>query len=236
MEASTAHTRMNELSARIAAGLIGLEKGDLDLEALDALCDDLRELNERMIVLRHAARVEHVRGESGLDAAAEVEGQPIEVPTPDPRQITLIEAIESEKKAKKERREQRVTATIIASEPAPNPIPAPAPAQQPLFKLMPPSPSPAPAKKASLAQKLEHAPIADLQKVIVLSQKFWFINELFSKDASAYERTIKQLNTASGLEEARAIMRTEVEERSKKKLNEEAMAQLAELIERRFGK
>jgi hypothetical protein len=43
-----------------------------------------------------------------------------------------------------------------------------------------------------------------------------------------------QLNAAGGLEEARAIVRSEVEQRSKKKPNEEALAQLIDLVERRF--
>lgn len=258
MEAGSAFDRLDDLIDRIADRLGELNAGALDLEKLEELCDDARELNERLIVLRHRARVEKVRGKGGE--------RPI-----DPRQINLIQAIEHEKhmrRAKREEKRRAAEAAATASHglvaepgpapPTPGPVtstvgvgtvdakpPLPGPAggpreKEPPFRLMPPPPErparpaiPSPGK-ITVAEKLEHAPITDLPKAIVLSQKFWFINEIFGKDASTYEKAIKRINTAGGLEEAFAILEGEMQGRMKKGLNEEALTELKELIQRRF--
>jgi hypothetical protein len=257
MEGGSAFDRLDDLIDRIGDRLAELNAGALDLERLEQLCDDARELNERLIVLRHRARVEKVRGRGGE--------RPI-----DPRQINLIQAIEHEKEARRAKRmEKKLTAEAaarqhdVAAEPQspviaaaagapppegpPGPIPpskkvgksSTQPREVP-FRLVPPAPDrpsrPAstPAK-ATVADKLEHAPIADLAKAIVLSQKFWFINELFGRDASAYDKTIKRLNAAGGLEEALSILQEDVTGKQKKSPNDAALAELMDLIQRRFS-
>ncbi|NQX91903.1 MAG: hypothetical protein HRT74_07245 [Flavobacteriales bacterium] len=55
---------------------------------------------------------------------------------------------------------------------------------------------------ATLAEKLEKTPIADLKSAISLNRKFQFINVLFDGDADKYENAIQQLNTNQTADEA----------------------------------
>jgi hypothetical protein len=49
----------------------------------------------------------------------------------------------------------------------------------------------------SLAQKLEHDPIADLKRAISLNQRFQFSKELFKGNNQDYELAIDKLNSSS---------------------------------------
>ncbi len=86
---------------------------------------------------------------------------------------------------------------------------------------------------ASVGEKLERSPIADLGKAVALSQKFWFVAELFSGDRNAYERAIDELNKAAGREEAKAYLKEEVVGKLKNPPGEDVLAAFNELIERR---
>jgi hypothetical protein len=85
----------------------------------------------------------------------------------------------------------------------------------------------------SVGEKLERAPIADLGKAVALSQKFWFVAELFGGDRNAYERAIDQLNKAAGRDEAKAFLQEEVVGKLKNPPGEDVLAAFNELIERR---
>lgn len=92
-----------------------------------------------------------------------------------------------------------------------------------------------PAKKqGSLAERLEHAPVTDLQKAITLSQKFWFMAELFGGQKERYDRTITAINNAADLAAAQAIVQREVLEAAPKPPGEEVLGSFNELVERRF--
>ena len=202
---------LTSLSARI--GRMGA--GSLDLEGLELAAEEVRELGERLIVLRHKAREKFVASRAPIDpgstpnAPMQVvhEGGPIRLetqPLEGPRQITLIEAIEDQKGKKKK----------------------PKPAEEAIET---------PKKgRASVADKLSHAPISDLGKAIALSQKFWFTAELFGKDASTYERMVKRINGAGSLDDARVIVDSEVLAKLKKPPADDALNAFLELVERRF--
>lgn len=197
------------LAALVAAlsGRIGeLEKGTLDLDGLEKAAEEARELHEHLVVLRHKAREEKVKGARVPAPPPVSEPPPIRLdvssPLGDPRQITLIEAIEHEKQVKKEKRAAARSERAAA----------------------PPSPSPSTAPR----------PVKDLMRSIPISEKFWFIAELFGKDAGAYERTIRSIDAAQGLEAAQAIVRSEVLEKLTKPPAEDVMTAFQDRIQRRF--
>ena len=95
-------------------------------------------------------------------------------------------------------------------------------------------PAPAPAKGPSLAEKLEHAPIADLGKAITLSQKFLFLAELFGGQNTAYDQAIKTINGHASVAEAKAYLDNEVLANVKKAPDPDALASFMDLVERRF--
>jgi hypothetical protein len=98
-----------------------------------------------------------------------------------------------------------------------------------------PSEGAAPATKApSLAEKLEHAPIADLGKAITLSQKFQFLAELFSGQKEVYEQAITHINGAKAFDEAKRYVDNEVLAKLRKSPDPDTVTSFMDLVERRF--
>ncbi len=96
------------------------------------------------------------------------------------------------------------------------------------------APAPAPTKGPSLAEKLEHAPIADIGKAITLSQKFLFLAELFGGRTEDYNKAIDTINGHKAFEEAKRYLDGEVLVHLKKAPDPEALASFLDLMERRF--
>ncbi len=221
------YRKMSELMAALAESERALTAGTLGLEGLDAACSNARELYERLVVLRHKARESALAGggsrqEAKADDAgparqstvAEAEPEPADIrldtrPLETPhRQTSLIEAIEATQEE------------------------APAPSGGSKTKA---APAKASAKQATLAEKLEKAPVADLPKAISLSHKFWFVAELFNGDRIAYEKTVVLLNTMEDGEAARQYVQGEVIAKLKKPADPEALGTFMDLIDRRFA-
>ncbi|MBL7962737.1 MAG: hypothetical protein JNM31_02730 [Flavobacteriales bacterium] len=245
MSDTPAYLTMRELLRAIDQRLGDLDNGRLRVDGLEALTEDSRQLYERLVVLRHQALLRQMQGGEGASAIVAAEPQPIRLDTK-PRQISLIDAIqESEPTAPSHtepagpERSRGAEVRPPSSSTAETPAKATRPSHTEPVEVRPQSPSTgeAPAKvaqPATVASRLEQAPIADLGKAIAISQKFWFINELFGRDASAYETAIKRINTSGGVEEARAFIHTEVVTKLKKAPEEEALTTFMELVERRF--
>lgn len=218
--------KMEDLVDALSTAAGGLSKGSLGLEGLESACEDARELYERLVVLRHKAR--EVRQKPAVvsepapprpakaePAAPEVKApEPIRLDTrPDaavPRQTSLIEAIEEE--------------TVEAPKAAP--------------KTSAKSAAAAASKPAdaapTLAETLGKAPITDLSRSIALSQKFWFVAELFNGDRILYDRSIETINRMEGLDQARNYIQQEVLAKLGKPAGEEALNTFMDLVERRF--
>lgn len=128
-----------------------------------------------------------------------------------------------------------------AEAPTPNEPPTPAaevPKPPPPPKPRPPKVSPVKEKQEqpiSVADKMEHAPVADLRKAIALSQKFWFVAELFGGERDRYEKAIDAINAMNNKEEAEAYMRTEIVGKLPKPPGEEVSATFTDLLQRRFS-
>lgn len=217
MSTSNGFRSMSELIDDLRRAEEGLRRGDLSLEALDASCGNARELYERLVVLRHKAR-EARHAKAAPPPPPPTPPQPEAPPAPSirldtrpaaPRQTTLEEAIAEQQ----------------PPQPAAPPPPAPAA----------PAKAPAPRPGESVAEKLERSRIADLGKAISLSDKFWFIKELFGGDAKAYEQGIAALNAASDLRSAEQWLQDEALSRLQTKPDPEALEVFHELLERRFA-
>ncbi|MCB0810934.1 MAG: hypothetical protein KDB96_16770, partial [Flavobacteriales bacterium] len=99
----------------------------------------------------------------------------------------------------------------------------------------------APAKPAAkadgpptLKEKLEQTPLPDLAKGISLSDKFWFVAELFGGDRVAFEQGVETLNGRKDLADAQGYLKAEVLGKLKKAPDEEALAAFQELLQRRY--
>ena len=106
----------------------------------------------------------------------------------------------------------------------------------PIVAPKPPRPRtvlPAEERPITVADKMEHAPVADLRKVIALSQKFWFVAELFSGERDRYEKTIDALNAMESFGPANAYLESEVLAKLPKQPGEVADT-FRELLKRRY--
>lgn len=200
---------MEQLLARLREAIASLAAGSLDEAGLHAATEDARALYERLVVLRHKHRERQVAEPAPPPPelpAMRLDTRPAEAP---PRQTSLIDAI-----AETERTDEPV--------PAPEP-PAPAPI---------PAPIPAPAA-TSLSDRMEHAPVKDLHKAIALSQKFWFVAELFDGQRDRYEKAVDALNACRTLVDARKYLETEVLAKVRRTPDPEAVKAMEDLLERR---
>ncbi len=214
---------MNELIRSLQQAMARLELGKLGLDELEQATLNAQAIYERFVVLRHKGREAAVL--SARPHAPEVaeppppatvdeampplrlDTRPHEVP---PQQTSLIDAIAETE----------------------NPTPRPK-AEAPL-----PPAKPVPRKEAervlTVADKMGHAPVQDLAKAISLSQKFWFVTELFGGDRKRYDEALQALNAKTSLEEAMNYLREEVTAKLATPPGEEVTATFHELLQRRF--
>ena len=239
--------RMHLLWDSVRNALRDLDAGKLDLAGLDHACADAQALYERLVVLRHKARESKnplavpppaVKEPPPVIALPELpnmrlDTRPPEVPI---RQTSLIDAIA----------ETEVPATTKTPALPPPPVapvksvhdevpekPATTGGSVPP-KVKPPKPVEKAVKGPSLADKLESAPVADLHKAIALSQKFWFVAELFGGQRERYEKAIDAINALRSVEDAHAFIATEIVAKATRPPAEDALQALNELVERRF--
>lgn len=230
MAETKASDRMNELIRSLQQAMDRLQGGQLTLEELEQATGQAQALYERFVVLRHKAREAAVgavkQPESPQPKAeepkAEEEEPSIRLDTrpPDisPQQTSLIDAIA-----------ETESLNAMAAEAKPTQA---KPAQAPKPKA---AKQDAPGRPVTVADKLEHAPVADLRKAIALSQKFWFVAELFANDRKRYEEAIDALNAMTGLEEADTYLKTEVIAKLPTPPGEEVAATFTELLQRRYS-
>ncbi len=164
-----------------------------------------------------------------IDAIAETETPPVPKPTVEvPKPVAAVPKPPAPPK------------------PAPEVHTPPEPPKPAVEAPMPPAPPKPKTPKAppvkekqeqpiSLADKMEHAPVADLRKAIALSQKFWFVAELFGGERDRYEKAIDAINAMANKEEAEAYMRTEITDKLPKPPGEEVSATFTDLLQRRFS-
>ncbi len=241
--------RMHLLWDSVRQALRDLDAGKLDLEGLDRASADAQALYERLIVLRHKAREAKRVAESAPPLVKEpppviappelpslrLDTRPTEVPI---RQTSLIDAIAET---------EAPPAPKAPPTPPPGPPPAPVKAvrdEEPMKaattdgsappKAKPPKPVEKAAKGPSLADKLESAPVADLHKAIALSQKFWFVAELFGGHRERYEKAIDAINALRSVEDARMFISTEIIAKATRPPAEDALHAFNELVDRRF--
>jgi hypothetical protein len=87
--------------------------------------------------------------------------------------------------------------------------------------------------KKTLAQSLEGKPVSSVLKALNLNMKMGMIQALFAGEESRFRTTIKQIDEAQNLAEAQEVYNIEVPEELRAK--EEMAQKLASLIKRRFA-
>lgn len=222
---------MEQLLQRLQVAFAALAEGKLDEPGLDAATQDAQALYERLVVLRHKLRERTKAPAPAEQVAIELPAMRLDTrPAEDgPRQTSLIDAI-----AESEQGHGAEPPVAVSATAADGPPPAKATAPPPAI----PAPEVRKAKAApagaSLGERLENAPVNDLNKAIALSQKFWFVAELFDGQREQYEQAIATLNAARSAEDAREHLTT-ILGKARHKPDPEAVKALQDLIDRRFA-
>ena len=220
--------RMRQLWASVEQALRDLEVGKLDRDGLERATSDAHALYERLVILRHKAREAKPVATGG---AAALDLPPVTPPEELPSLRLDTRPTEAQ---------PRQTSLIDAIAETETPPPAkPSPPEHVRGTSIPPTRPPrtgdkSPPKGPSLADKLERAPINDLHKAIALSQKFWFVAELFGGQRERYEKAIDTINALGSLEEARSFVNKEIVSKAARPPAEDAQQAFNELVERRF--
>lgn len=255
MNDSVKFKRIQELAATLQSGLDELSVGKLSIEQLEMLTDHSRELHERLVVLRFKAYDSSVKGVKMEAKEAEPVSIAFKISTPTPaaatpppapapveskpevpvNQVSLIDAIEEVTKAEiapeptaavKETSEESFEINVGTRQEAINTFTQPKPQESINDRL-----SKTVGNVASVAQKHEHTPIADLKRAITLNQRFQFSKELFKGNNQEYEVAIDRLNNTNRDEAFRQLDAL----KSKYSWNNESQVtqDFVELIERR---
>lgn len=246
---------MQELVEELNQYLAAIDEGTGDVDRLQEMVDNARELYERLVVMRHKAFEETVHEVEEETTAPEPAAEP-EVEPEDTFQEAIpfsldaqdIEEVEEEPEEKEEEvveiiEEEPTTEEKIEpfAEPEPEPEVVAVPENQTsLIDAIEEINGESVAEKyaseddsESLVEKLEKAPIKDLVKAINLNQKFQFIKELFDGDNERYLAEIESFNNMDSWGSAKNVLGSLNDELSWEE--GEAKDEFTELIQRRYS-
>lgn len=162
-----------ELAQSITEKSARIQHGDYGLEELEGALKELRQLQERLIILKYKAM-------ESLSKSSEME---VSVKELEHEEETPSKEFKSQIKDEKfEGNQMTIMDGIKQVEESVN------------DKLLNP--------EKSLAEKLEEEIIVDLKKAISLNDKFTFIHQLFNEDQTAYESVIKKIDEAGNKDDA----------------------------------
>jgi hypothetical protein len=201
------YKRLKEIISELKSQIETIDSGKLSREEIENAAELGRELYERLVVIRHKAYDHLVKGEDS--SPTEPSPIPFKIaeakPEVSPNQISLIDAIQELAPETLEEKTPEPAAPVFKMPEVKQPENKPSQIQTPIVKTGPTASAESIherlsrdiPKKESLAEKIEHAPIADLKKAISINQRFQFSKELFKNNSQEYEVAIEKLNSTS---------------------------------------
>jgi hypothetical protein len=206
MNKDRAFKSIETLKDQIDSMLDLVSNGNCSLDEMDLLLSDIRELEERIIVIRYKAMERISATEEAHEELPPVVREPelpldmetlvVEEEDTEPKQISLIDSIEE------------ISREVSVNE---NHIDNSGP---------------------SLAEKLEAKPIQSIMKALSINQKMGIVNQIFKGDDELFKATIEAMDNANGQDEAKELMSAAIPEG----IDQEnpLVTELQELTERRF--
>ncbi len=242
---------MSELAKMVHEKVSKLESGNLSAEELGGLSDELRDLYDRIVILKYKAMEKGLKVNSeekvAVAVAVAVE-KPVEI---QPMKFTVAETPKVEVKV------PEVIAPKIETIPSPKMQPGlfeiPAAKKENPVVTNPVSTEQktsiaekyaaqqkttiaekfAAEQKMTLADKLKMSRINDLRTAIGINQKFLFMNDLFEGENIVFNTAINRLNSCNSGDEAKTVL-TEYSMKYGWSGDSERVMQFFELIERRY--
>ena len=232
-----------------------LEKGELRAEEIEEMTEFSRQLYERLVVLQYKAYEATVKAQDSHQEEAEAEAsaneatepdQAYEAEAPTAEAISEPEQVEEETKPEQAKPEPQQTtqedledlSERLSFRFSPEEIPS---NQISLIdsieeiKKMEKSINEAFSDQpASLAQRLNKKPVANLKTAITINQKFKFISDLFNNDADAFAKAIDRLNSCTSYIEADEFIHNGLTTRFEWEMKSPTVREMMDLVERRF--
>jgi|SRR5690554_602040 len=232
-----------------------LEKGELRAEEIEEMTEFSRQLYERLVVLQYKAyeatvkaqelHQEEIEAEASANEATEPDQayQP-EAPTIDKnaRPDPIIEEKEVDQTQPESETDVEEASDDLAERLAFRFEPEEIPSNQislidsiEEIKKMERSINEAFSDQpASLAQRLNKKPVANLKTAISINQKFKFISDLFDNDADAFEKAIDRINSCTSYLEADEFIQNGLTSRFEWEMKSPTVKEMMDLVERRF--
>ncbi len=249
MNSSSNYKSIKEILTSLNQSIDALEGGALNVEQLEGVLQDARELHERIAILQYMSILP-----KGENTSTSVENNVDKDPAPVKKsmnfqfafddsepivptnQTSLLDAIQEE-----EIPEQNLKAEEnIAPKPPVDEVKAPDEEVTLNEKLEDQQKETLNDKfseqteKVSLAEKLGKKPIPDLVKAIGLNQKFLFMNDLFEGENNHYKEAINNLNNFASFIEADEYINT-LRSRHNWEITSNTVKEFVELVERRYS-
>ncbi len=196
------------LSSQIDDRVKRIQKGTMKIEMLERLLDEVKDLQERLIIIKYKAmeKLAKLPVEKNLFTAENSFNYRLTESTNElnfglerkgnvpENQISLIDSIAEVEKQ-----------TIVVKKTEPKPKGQPKEQEKEKKSRMK---KVSVENKTTLGQKINKSPISDISKAIKLNTRIGMIKQLFKGDAELFKRTIDNLNNAASLNEANKILDT----------------------------
>ena len=242
MEKEKGFKSIEELVKSLAGKVGELSIGSVDVKDIEHMCEESRELYERLVVLRHRGREALLEGKEAIELDAsngqvenEADNSPIQKELP---VMTLdFGSVDEEEGNTTEIVGSEDTETIESSK-AKQPTPAVEPELEAIPEVQATEIPPSPKEQVSLQDPSVATsgkmPLPELSAAIGLNQKFMFISQIFNGKKDEYARAIEELSSVSEKENALEKAKQLTSHLSDEEDEGEAKKQFLDLIERRF--
>ncbi len=253
----TSYQNISDLITELNEKLQKLNNGSLEIEQVEPMVDNAKELYERLVVLRY--KVYEKFGEpqseeetsfdfSGITEVEEtkIEEKPVAEEVEEVVEKEVVVEADELVEETEEIEETIEEIEVVKEEPSEEPMQAGFDFSGAIEEPRKEAPEEIPASESSLHEKLtndddelslrkklQNTPVTDIKSEISLARRFEYISILFEEDKDAYDNAISEFNSCSGVEEAR----TKLNNYSQKynwDLENKAIVKFVELVERRY--
>lgn len=252
MNSSSNYKSIKEILNSLNLSIDALEGGALNVEQLEEVLQDARELHERIAILQYMSILPK---EENTKTTVEINVEKVPSPAKKPmnfqfafdesepiaptNQTNLLDAIQEEEVP------MPVSSSKTESESLPDPVSVETENEkqtsETLNKKLEDNQTESlndkfseQSEKVSLADRLSKKPIPDLVKAIGLNQKFLFMNDLFEGENNHYNEAINNLNNFASFIEADEYINT-LKARHNWENTSNTVKEFVELIERRYS-
>ncbi len=240
MNSSKNYKSLKEILTTLNQSIDELEGGLLNVDQLEHLLQDARELHERIAILQYMSLLPKTETEKATDKKVEkVSVEPkkslnfqfsfgeSEPETAATNQTNLLDAIQEEEIPVPEVPVYEEPKAVVKEE-----IVAEAKEETPIESVN--DKFSEQTDTVSLADKLGKKPISDLVKAIGLNQKFLFMNDLFEGENNHYKEAINNLNNFASYIEADEYINT-LRARHNWESSSNTLKEFLDLVERRYS-